>query len=96
MKKAMMIEICLILCSLAMIFQGCSRQDDAIEAITKDKPHTIIIPNVVECQGHTEVEYFGNPGGHRTKLPMLVCDDGRVFHNITNYQDVIELNPLRK
>ena len=52
----MMIEICLILCSLAMIFQGCSRQDGAIEAITKDKPHTIIIPNVVECKGHIERE----------------------------------------
>jgi len=90
MKKAMLIEICLILCSLALIFQGCSSQDDAIESMTKDKPHTIIIPNVVECKGHVEREGF-HP------LPaMLVCDDGRVFHNITNYQDVVELNPLRQ
>lgn len=90
MKKAMLIEICLILCSLALIFQGCSRQDDAIDAMTKDKPHTIIIPNVVECKGHVEREGF-------KPLPkMLVCDDGRVFHNITNYQDVVELNPLRQ
>lgn len=87
MKKAMLIEICLILCSLALIFQGCSSQDDTI---TKDKPHTIIIPNVVECKGHVEREGF-------KPLPkMLVCDDGRVFHNITNYQDVVELNPLRQ
>ena len=77
-----------------MIFQGCNSQNDAIDAMTKDKPHTIIVPGVVECKGHVEVERFGN--AHRTKLPMLVCDDGRVFHNITNYQDVIELNPLRQ
>lgn len=90
MKKAMLIEICLILCSLTLIFQGCSRQDDAIDAMTKDKSHTIIIPNVVECKGHVEREGF-------KPLPkMLVCDDGRVFHNITNYQDVVELNPLRQ
>lgn len=90
MKKAMFVEICLILCSFALLFQGCSSQDDAIDAITKDKPHTIIIPNVVECKGHVEREGF-------KPLPkMLVCDDGRVFHNITNYQDVIELNLLRQ
>jgi hypothetical protein len=90
MKKVMFIQICLILCSFALIFQGCSSQDDPIEAMTKNKPHTIIIPNVVECKGHVEREGF-------KPLPkMLVCDDGRVFHNITNYQDVIELNPLRQ
>lgn len=91
MKKAMLIEICLILCSFALFFQGCSSQDDAI---TKDKPHTIIVPGVVECKGYVKMEYFGF--GNKTKLPMLVCDDGRVFHNITNYQDVVELNPLRQ
>jgi len=94
MKKCVLIVMCMILCGIAMISHGCSRQDDAIETMTKDKPHTIIIPNVVECQGHVEVEYFGNV--RKTKLPMLVCDDGRVFHNITNYQDVIELNSLRQ
>lgn len=94
MKKAMFVEICLILCSLALLFQGCSSQDDAIEALTKNKPHTIIVPNVVECKGHVEVEYFGNV--RKTKLPMLVCDDGRVFHNVANYQDIVELNPLRQ
>lgn len=91
MKKTMLVEICLILCSIAMISQGCSNQ---VDNMTKDKPHTIIVPNVVECKGHVKMEYFGN--GDRTKLPMLVCDDGRVFHNITNYQDVIELNSLRQ
>lgn len=94
MKKAMLVEICLILCSFALLFQGCSSQDDAIEAMTKDKPHTIIVPGVVECKGRVTLEYFGTV--KRTKLPMLVCDDGRVFHNITNYQDVVELNPLRQ
>ena len=93
MKKCVLIVMLMILCGLAMISQGCSNQTDAM---IKDKPHTIIVPGVVECQGHTEVEYFGNPGDRRAKLPMLVCDDGRVFHNITNYQDVIELNPLRQ
>lgn len=24
----------------------------------------------------------------------LICDDGRVFHNVVNYQEVIQLNPL--
>lgn len=93
MKKCVLVVMCMILCGLAMISQGCSNQ---VDNITKDKPHTIIVPGVVECQGHTEVEYFGNHGDRPTKLPMLVCDDGRVFHNITNYQDVIELNPLRQ
>ena len=93
MKKCVLIGMCMILCGIAMISHGCSRQDDNL---IKDKPHTIIVPGVVECKGHMEVEYFGNRGDLPTKLPMLVCDDGRVFHNITNYQDVIELNPLRQ
>ena len=90
MKKAMLIEICLILCSLALIFQGCSSQGDTIDAITKDRPHTIIVPGVVECKGHVERE------GLKPLPKMLVCDDGRVFHNVSNYQDLIELNPLRQ
>lgn len=90
MKKRVLAGMCMILCGLAMISQGCSSQDDAIEVMTKDEPHTIIIPNVVECKGHVEREGF-------KPLPkMLVCDDGRIFHNITNYQDVVELNPLRQ
>lgn len=96
MKKATLIEICLILCSFAMIFQGCSRQDDAIDAMIKGKPHTIIVPGVVECKGYVKIEYYGSVSKYQTFLPMLVCDDGRVFHNIANYQDVIELNPLRQ
>ena len=87
MKKCVLIGMCMILCGIAMISHGCSRQDDNL---IKDKPHTIIVPGVVECKGHVEREGF-------KPLPkMLVCDDGRVFHNITNYQDVIELNPLRQ
>ena len=94
MKKCVLFGMCMILCGIAMISQGCGQQDDAIESITKDKPHTIIVPGVVECKGHVEEEYFGNV--RKTKLPMLVCDDGRVFHNVANYQDVVELNPLRQ
>ena len=72
MKKVVLIGMCMILCGLAMISQGCGSQDDPIDAITKDKPHTIIIPGVVECKGHVEREGF-------KPLPkMLVCDDGRV------------------
>lgn len=90
MKKCVLIVMCMILCGIAMISQGCGHQDDAIDTMTKGKPHTITIPGVVECIGHVEREGF-------KPLPkMLVCDDGRVFHNITNYQDVIELNPLQK
>lgn len=95
MKACMSVGITMIiLWSFAMIFNGCRRQYDAIDAMTKDKPHTVIVPGVLECKGHVEVEYFGT--ARKTKLPMLVCDDGRVFHNVTNYQDVIELNPLRQ
>lgn len=92
MKKCVLIGMCMILCGIAMISHGCSRQDDSIETMTKGKPHTIIIPNVVECKGHVERE----GEGFKPLPKMLVCDDGRVFHNITNYQDVIELNPLRQ
>ena len=90
MKTCVVLGMCMILCALAMISQGCKNDD----GMTKDKPHTIIVPGVVECQGHVDVEYFGNPGSSRTKLPVLVCDDGRVFHNVANYQDVIELKPV--
>lgn len=56
---------------------------------TKRMPKTYIIPNAVKCVGHVERERLV-----RAFPKRLVCDDGRVFHNIVNYQEVITLNPL--
>lgn len=50
---------------------------------------TYILPNGFECVGHLAIEERGY-----TYLPMLICDDGTVYHNITNYRSVNQLNPL--
>jgi hypothetical protein len=41
----------------------------------------VTVPGVVECNGTIRNEYVGP----QTFLPYLHCDDGRIFHNITNY-----------
>lgn len=85
MKKMIVLGMTLVLTGIAMMSTGC---EDS-EAEFKNVPTTYIIPGVVECIGHTEREittkYFPR---------MLVCDDGRVFHNIVNYREVKQLNPL--
>ena len=76
---------CLIFCSVGMIFHGCEGEKDAIDAVEKDSGRTVVVPGVVECNGHVEEEYSGPE--RKFPIPMLVCDDGRVFHNVVNYWD---------
>ena len=75
----------LVLTGIAMMSTGCDNEGTEF----KNVPTTYIIPGVVECIGHTEREiatkYFPR---------MLVCEDGRVFHNIVNYREVKQINPL--
>ena len=75
---------CLIFCSVGTIFHGCSDKNDAADA-TKVGGRTVVVPGVVECKGRVEEEYSGP--GRKFPIPMLVCDDGRVFHNVVNYRD---------
>ena len=81
MKKIIVLGMTLVLAGIAMT--SCNNDS------TKHMPKTYIVPNVVKCVGHVERERL-----IRAFPKMLVCDDGRVFHNITNYQEVINLNPL--
>lgn len=81
MKKITIAGMALVLTGIALVSTGCENNDIKL-------PKTYIIPNVVECVGHTERE------NNSTFPKKLICDDGRVFHNIVNYQEVIQLNPL--
>lgn len=81
MKKIAIAGMALVLTGIALVSTGCENNDIKL-------PKTYIIPNVVECVGHTERE------GNSILPKKLICDDGRVFHNIVNYQEVIQLNPL--
>ena len=76
---------CLIFCAVGTIFHGCDDKSDAINAVEKDNGRTVVIPEVVECKGRVEEEYSGP--GRRFLIPMLVCDDERVFRNVVNYWD---------
>ena len=75
---------CLIFCSVGTIFHGCSGKNDAADA-TKVGDRTVVVPGVVECEGHVEEEYSGSE--RKFPIPMLVCDDGCVFRNVVNYKD---------
>ena len=80
MKKIIIAGMALVLTGIALVSTGCDNND-------LKQPKTYIIPNVVECVGHvvqSEIGYARN----------LICEDGRVFHNIVNFQEVIQLNPL--
>lgn len=85
MKKIIIAGMALVLTGIAMMSTGCDNEGTEF----KNVPTTYIIPGVVECIGHTEREiatkYFPR---------MLVCEDGRVFHNIVNYREVKQINPL--
>ena len=76
---------CLIFCGVGMIFHGCEGEKDAIGAVEKDSSRTVVVPGVVECKGRVEEEYSGPE--RKFPIPMLVCDDGRVFRNVVNYRD---------
>lgn len=76
---------CLIFCGAGMIFHGCEGEKDAVDAIEKGGGRTVVVPGVVECKGRVEEEYSGPE--RKFPVPMLVCDDGRVFRNVVNYRD---------
>lgn len=75
---------CLIFCSVGMIFHGCDGENETIDA-AGSSDRIVVVPGVVECKGHVEEEYSGPE--RKFPIPMLVCDDGRVFHNVVNYRD---------
>lgn len=75
----------LLFCGVGMIFHGCDGENDAIDAAVRGGGRTVVVPGVVECKGRVEEEYSGP--GRKFPIPMLVCDDGRVFHNVVNYRD---------
>lgn len=74
----------LLFCGVGMIFHGCDGENDAIDAAVRGGGRTVVVPGVVECKGRVEEEYSGP--GRKFPIPMLVCDDGRVFHNVVNYR----------
>ena len=69
MKKIIILGMTFILGGIAMT--SCNNDST--------KHMTYIVPNVVKCVGHVERERL-----IRAFPKMLVCDDGRVFHNIVN------------
>lgn len=75
----------LIFCGVGMIFHGCDGENGAIEASAGSGGRIVVVPGVVECKGRVEEEYSGP--GRKFPIPMLVCDDRRVFHNVVNYLD---------
>lgn len=83
MKKMIVLGMAAVLTGIAMMSTGC---EDGTEF--KDVPTTYIVPGVVECIGEihrdTDLAY----------AVMLMCEDGRIFHNITNYRRVKQINPL--
>jgi hypothetical protein len=72
---------------IAMVAAGCQEQYDMS---FKDSHMTYILPGGIECVGRLTRE---NTGAYM-HYPMLICDDGRTFHNISNYQAVKQINPL--
>lgn len=84
MKKLIVLGMALVLTGIAMMTAGCESDE------LKDVPMTYIVPGVVECVGYTELDYVG-PYSY---VKNLVCEDGRVFYNITNYRKMKQINPL--
>lgn len=84
MKKLIIFGMAVVLTGIAMMTAGC--ESDGSDPV----PMTYIVPGVVECVGHTELDY----AGPYSYVINLVCEDGRVFHNITNYRKVKQINPL--
>lgn len=80
---------CLLFCGVGMIFHECDGENETIDAAGSSGRIVVVpgvvVPGVVESKGHVEEEYSGP--GCKFPIPMLVCDDGRVFHNVVNYRD---------
>lgn len=73
---------------VAICMTGC--MPETYDLKTGDESRmTYILPNGFECIGRIAIEEQGYG-----KFPMLICDDGTVYHNITNYRRVTQLNPL--
>lgn len=73
---------------VALCMTGC--MPETYDLKTGDKSRmTYILPNGFECIGRIAIEELGYG-----KFPMLICDDGPVYHNVTNYRRVTQLNPL--
>jgi len=89
MKKLILTLMVMIPIGIAMVAIGCQEQYDMS---FKDSHMTYILPGGIECVGRLALE---NTGAYM-HYPMLICDDGRTFHNITNYQAVKQINPLVK
>lgn len=87
MKKLILTLMVVILIGIAMVSTGCQEQYDMS---FKDSHMTYILPGGIECVGRLARE---NTGAYM-HYPMLICDDGRTFHNITNFQAVKQINPL--
>lgn len=75
---------CLLSCGVGMIFHECDGENETIDA-AGNSGRTVVVPGVVECKGRVEEEYSGSE--RKFPVPMLVCNDGRVFHNVVNYRD---------
>jgi len=89
MKKLIVIGMTVILTGIAMVSTSCHKNYD----MNISNSHmTYILPGGIECVGRLAME---NTGAYM-HYPMLICDDGRIFHNITNYQAVNQINPLAK
>ena len=89
MKKLIIAVMTMILIGIALISTGCHENYD----MSISNSHmTYILPGDIECVGRLALE---NTGAYM-HYPMLICDDGRTFHNITNYQAVNQINPLVK
>ena len=87
MKKLIFTLMVVIPIGIAMVAAGCQEQYDMS---FKDSHMTYILPGGIECVGRLARE---NTGAYM-HYPMLICDDGRTFHNISNYQAVKQINPL--
>ena len=87
MKKLIVTVMVVILTGIALVSTGCH---ESYKMQFNESPMTYILPGGIECVGHLAME----DAGAYMHYPMLICDDGRTFHNITNYQVVKQINPL--
>lgn len=66
--------------SFAALLAGCFPEESE-SPINRNPQSFVTVPGVVECQGAVSSEKLGT----YSWTPVLRCNDGRVFHNITNY-----------
>ena len=66
--------------SFVALLAGCFPEESE-SPINRNPRSFVTVPGVVECQGAVSNEHLGT----YSWVPVLRCNDGRVFHNITNY-----------